>query len=100
MKLYLDDIRPTPDGWIHCRWPQDVIWYMVSYGPWIDEISLDHDLGNDYIGTGYDVLKWIEERVYYNSSFYVPKINLHTDNSVGRQRMQNTIKQIQKLKLR
>ena len=100
MKLYLDDVRPTPKGWIHCRWPEDVISYMASYGRRIDEISLDHDLGDDSIGTGYDVLTWIEEQCYYDSSFYVPEINLHTDNSVGRQRMKNAIQKIQKLKLR
>lgn len=86
MKLYLDDIRPTPEGWIHCRWPQDVISYMISYKSRITEISLDHDLGNDYVGTGYMVLEWIEEKCFYDSSFHVPKISLHTDNPVARKK--------------
>jgi hypothetical protein len=29
----------------------------------VQELSLDHDLGDDARGTGYDVILWIEEAV-------------------------------------
>lgn len=61
MKVYLDDERPTPEGWIGVRWPRDAIQLLETGN--VTEISLDHDLGNDEIGTGYTVLLWIEEAV-------------------------------------
>ncbi len=61
MKVYLDDERPTPDGWRLARWPEDVI-ALLKTGD-VTHISLDHDLGGDDRGTGYDVLLWIEQAV-------------------------------------
>lgn len=98
MKLYLDDVRPTPKGWVHCRWPQDVIWYLKNESN-ISVISLDHDLGNDYIGTGYDVLIWIEERVFNNPYYSVPDLLIHSDNSVARKKMQQAIDSIYRRKI-
>lgn len=54
-----------------------------------DHISLDHDLGDPEdpeIGTGYDVATWLEEQAYYGT---FPRISwdIHSANSVGRQRM-------------
>ena len=61
MKIYLDDERPTPDGWHGCRWPEEVIQLLNADG--VTQLSLDHDLGDDAHGTGYDVVPWIEEQV-------------------------------------
>ena len=61
MKLYLDDERPTPAGWTRCYWPDEVIEFLKT--DFVTEISLDHDLGDDPKGAGYDVLTWIEEAV-------------------------------------
>jgi len=66
MKIYLDDLRPTPDGWIHAYWPNEVIEYLKTGG--VEIISLDHDLGDDERGTGYDVVLWIEEAVQLKGS--------------------------------
>ena len=54
MKIFLDDERPTPNGWIGLRWPEEVIELLTTKN--VTEISLDHDLGDDAHGTGYDVL--------------------------------------------
>ena len=61
MKIFLDDERDPPEGWTLVRWPQEVI-DLLKTGK-VSEISLDHDLGDDRKGTGYDVLTWIEEQV-------------------------------------
>ena len=47
------------DGRVY--WPQEAI-RLLETGA-VDEISLDHDLGDDERGTGYDVVRWIEEAV-------------------------------------
>tara|TARA_R110002049_G_scaffold285698_4_gene467063 strand:- start:225547 stop:225711 length:165 start_codon:yes stop_codon:yes gene_type:complete len=54
MKVYLDDERETPQGWIRVYWPDEAIELLRSGE--VIEISLDHDLGDDNRGTGYDVI--------------------------------------------
>jgi hypothetical protein len=91
MNVYLDDCRKEPDGWVRVYWPQEAI-ELLKTGK-VKEISLDHDLGNDEIGTGYDVVKWIEEQVVLYG-FTPPKIYIHSANPVGRLRMQQGIDSI------
>lgn len=57
MKLYLDDERKTPVGWVRVFWPEEAIAWLKT--EMVTEISLDHDLGDDDRGTGYDVILWI-----------------------------------------
>ena len=52
----------------------------------VTELSLDHDLGDDERGTGYDVVLWIEEEVALRG-FTPPKIFVHSANSSARQKM-------------
>ena len=54
MKVYLDDERAAPAGWVDVRWPEEVIELLKTGN--VTELSLDHDLGDDGHGTGYDVL--------------------------------------------
>ena len=61
MKVFLDDVRAAPAEWILVKWPNEAIRFLKSGK--VSEISLDHDLGDDERGTGYDVLLWIEEQV-------------------------------------
>tara|TARA_R110000782_G_scaffold23881_8_gene62037 strand:- start:863 stop:1084 length:222 start_codon:yes stop_codon:yes gene_type:complete len=53
----------------------------------VTHISLDHDLGLDERGTGYDVLIWIEDAVA-TKGFVPPAIQIHTANSSARQKME------------
>jgi hypothetical protein len=94
MKVFLDDERPPPDGWKLVRWPEEVIALLKTEK--VTEISLDHDLGDDEHGTGYDVILWIEERVAMKN-FLPPKINVHSANSSARQKMEAGIKSIERL---
>lgn len=70
MKVYLDDERRTPTGWHRVYWPSEVIELLKKGG--VEEISLDHDLGDDDRGTGYDVVLWIEEAVFTNG--FIPPL--------------------------
>ena len=49
MKIYLDDIRTKPEGWIRVKTAQEAFELLRSNK--VFEISLDHDLGDDKNGT-------------------------------------------------
>ena len=94
MKVYLDDLRPTPEGWVRVFWPDEAIELLKSGD--VEIISLDHDLGDDKKGTGYDVVLWVEEAVV-TEKFSPPEIVVHSANSVGRAKMEAGIRSIYKL---
>lgn len=91
IKVYLDDERHTPDGWVRVYWPDEAI--ALLEGDTVAEISLDHDLGDDDRGTGYDVVLWIEEAVI-TRGFIPPKISVHSANSSACHKMELGIKTI------
>jgi len=92
MKIYLDDERSTPDGWVRVYWPEEAI-ELLKAGS-VTEISLDHDLGDDEHGTGYDVVLWIEEAVI-TQGFIPPRIKVHSANSSARHKMELGIANIE-----
>ena len=92
MKIFLDDVRETPEGYVRCYWPQEVIELLKTNQ--VTELSLDHDLGDDSIGTGYDVLTWLEEQVLCHSFTPPPVIKVHSANPVAKQRMLAAIQSI------
>lgn len=91
MKVYLDDVRNTPKGWVRVFWQDEAIKLLKTNK--VTEISLDHDLGDDERGTGYDVLLWIEEAVY-TSDFKPPLMTVHSDNASAKYKMNIAIKNI------
>ena len=92
-KVFLDDLRETPDGWVHTYWPEDAIELLKTGN--VTELSLDHDLGDDEHGTGYDVLLWLEEHVVLHG-FNPPKITVHSANSSARLKMEAAIQSIER----
>lgn len=106
-KLWHDDIRKPPDdSWTWwARTNEQARQLLVKYH--VHEISLDHDLGLDYIDVdkiqtddpdllmgsspeedGYDLVKWICERPHL-----VPgKITIHSWNPIGAKRMEACFK--------
>lgn len=85
MKVYLDDERPTPEGWVRVYWPEEAI-ELLKTGD-VSEISLDHDLGDDDHGTGYDIVLWVEKEVIIND-FTPPIMKVHSANSSARKKME------------
>ena len=92
MKVYLDDERLTPDGWTRVYLPDEAI-ALLKTGA-VTEISLDHDLGDDLRGNGYDVVLWIEERVAMHG-FVPPTMRIHSANVPARAKMENGIRAIE-----
>lgn len=97
MKVYLDDERVAPPGWVQTRWPKDTIALLESGN--VKELSLDHDLGDDEHGTGYDVLLWLEEAVA-TRGFKAPLCNVHSANSSARIKMEAAIRSIERFEER
>jgi hypothetical protein len=92
MKIWLDDIRPAPEGWIHCFTVSGTIAALVVHEQ-VEEISLDNDLGPD-TEEGYHVIRWIEQRVV-ESDYIPPVVNIHTANPAAARRMWSALEQIQ-----
>jgi hypothetical protein len=100
MKVWLDDVRPAPAGWVHVLTPEAAIDLLRSDD--VEEISLDHDLGLFTEGgkerTGYEVLVFIEREVAMGTAtFTLPEIHIHSANAVGRRRMSQAIQSIKRL---
>lgn len=94
MKVYLDDERVTPDGWVRIYWPNEAI-PLLETGE-VEIISLDHDLGDDDRGTGYDVVLWIEEAVALRG-FKPPLIVVHSANTSAALKMRAGIESIARI---
>ena len=94
MKVFLDDEREAPEGWVRAYWPNEVIDLLEKGG--VTELSLDHDLGDDERGTGYDVILWIEEAVAVRG-FAPPKIAVHSANSSASDKMRAGVESIRRL---
>lgn len=93
VKLWVDDEREPPDtSWVVARSYEaamDVLGACV-----VGRVSLDHDLG-DPAHDGYDVVKVLEARAACGS--YVPvQIECHSQNPVGRKRIEAAIESLNK----
>ncbi len=91
MKLFLDDERTAPEGWVRVRRPGSAI-KLLKTGQ-VTDLSLDHDLGNERRGTGYDVVLWIEEAVA-TEGFVPPKMTVHSSNASARAKMEAGMERI------
>ena len=100
MKVWLDDRREAPAGWVRVDSPSAVIDLLRCRN--VEEISLDHDLGlvdeQGWEITGYDVLTWIERELAMGSaSFKVPTIHIHSANAAVYKRMEQARDAIERL---
>lgn len=99
MKVWLDDERPAPAGWTHVRTADDAIAVLIAEEPFggVEELSLDHDLGDDAAGTGYDVLSHIEHELAHGYISSHPRLHIHTANPPARKRMEAAVASIERL---
>lgn len=94
MKVWLDDIREAPKGWVRTYCPDEVISLLRTGN--VEELSLDHDLGDDDKGTGYHVLLWVEMKQNFDKNFRIPKIHIHSANVSARKKMELAIESIER----
>ena len=82
MKLYVDDVRPTPPGFdVRAETAQQAIYVLQTMD--VTEISLDHDLGPPEAGTGYEIACWIEKAAYEKRIKPLSRMSIHSANPVG-----------------
>lgn len=95
MKVYLDDLRDPPEGWVLTKTAPETIALLAAGG--VTHLSLDHDLGEEPgVGTGYDVLTWIEEQVALHG-LEPPELDVHSANAGARPKMEAAIEAIRQL---
>ena len=86
--IWLDDLRdPLDHGFDYCgdlRWHKTFTefkdYISSALNILVEEIHLDHDLGSDLDGTGYDALLLIEEMLYGGDLKSLKTIYVHTSN--------------------
>lgn len=95
MKVYLDDERVTPAGFVRTYTAQETIDPLKANEGKVEVISLDHDLGDDpAVGNGYDVLLWLEEQVITNGFRPPDEVYIHLANSGAWQKMIAAVRSI------
>jgi hypothetical protein len=96
MKLWIDDVRPAPEGgdwfWAHSvREAKDLIdeieWDEYDDGEVIDLIDIDHDAG-DYASDGGDYIKLLDWLEATGRNY---PIRIHSMNPVGVENMRRII---------
>ena len=89
VKLWLDDIREVPEGWVWFKTAEEAIEALKS--GLYTEISFDHDLGDEFgldtLGTGYSVAVWIEEMAWLGQINRL-RWHIHSANPVGRRNIE------------
>lgn len=79
IKLYMDDERSTPEGWHRTYRVDDTMYWLSSRR--VTHLSLDNDLGSEDPATeGFNVLNRLEEWVFYDKTFPIPIITIHSAN--------------------
>ena len=84
MKLWIDDVRPAPDGYHWIKTANATLLYLTHCSDKIEIIDLDHDAGvyapqgGDYI----NILNYLEVRAYKGYKVK-SKFRIHSFNPVG-----------------
>ncbi len=105
-RLWIDDIRPAPDGWVEAKTVTEAIRLIHKFGYQLEEISLDHDIS--FPVTVGDVERpFPSPDTFHAVAFYIatyklfqdkvkkdlwhPKITIHTSNPDGAKAMKETL---------
>ena len=105
MKLWIDDVRPAPEGYVWARSTNDAIIIIKTLSSfldtvcyrvnepetlanmWFDVIDIDHDAG-DYVEQGGDFIKVLD---YMEEHHLKAPIRIHSANAVGVANMRRII---------
>lgn len=86
MKLWIDDIRPAPEGYIWINTTNAALRFIRQNSQVIELISLDHDAGtySSWGGDYIEVLKELERLTHVHKiDFSHIQFRLHSANPVG-----------------
>lgn len=92
IKLYLDDLRPIPNGFIGVRSFTAFVDYINQNGlP--NFISFDHDLGLEE--SGFDCARWLVNYCL-DKNKELPEFTIHSQNPVGKQNIESLLNNFKK----
>jgi len=92
-RLYLDDLRPTPEGFDRVYNYEEFVEYLERKGlP--DFISFDHDLGEDL--SGYDCAKYLVDYCLAHQ-FPLPNYQVHSQNPVGKENIERLLENFRRV---
>lgn len=95
IKIYLDDERKEPEGWDRTYTVEQTIFWLGSRR--VTHLSLDNDLGEGK-AEGYHVLDWLEEKIYFDKTFPLPEIQVHSANASRVEYMRRAAKNIERIR--
>ena len=88
MKLWIDDIRPAPNGFIWCKSVNQAKTAIIAYEHQYSCDNILIDLDNnaaDY----FKILDWLEEKNIVDTGYF---FKIHSKNPVGIMKMENIIR--------
>jgi hypothetical protein len=92
VKLWIDDLRPAPEGHLSFRTVNDALRYIRLNSDFIELIDLDHDAGDcakeggDYINILKEMQRLTRSPIHKLDFSHI-KFRLHSMNPVGVQNM-------------
>lgn len=93
VKVWVDDIRPAPDGYLWIKSTNEFVKFIDDNGlECIEVIDLDHDAG-DYASDGGDYIKCLDYLEFIGADGI--KVRVHSANPVGVAKMKAIIKKNQ-----
>lgn len=95
IKIYLDDERQAPSGWIRVYTVEQTIEFLKTRQ--VGFLSLDNDLGEG-LREGYLCLDFLEEQVYNDPTFPIPEITIHSANASRVQYMKQALNTIERIR--
>ncbi len=95
LKIFLDDLRPTPIGWTRVYTTAECLDLLLTRQA--THCSLDNDLGL-HQPEGYTVLNALEQLVFSDPEFPIPVLTIHSSNAARRQDMERAIQSIHRIR--
>ena len=88
MKLWIDDIRPAPDGFIWCKSVNQAKAAITAYEHQYSCDNILIDLDNDAYNY-FEILDWLEEKNIVDTGYF---FKIHSKNPVGIMKMEDIIR--------
>ena len=88
MKLWIDDIRPAPDGFIWCKSINQAKAAITAYEHQYSCDNILIDLDND-AADYFKILDWLEEKNIVDTGYF---FKIHSKNPVGIMKMEDVIR--------
>ena len=92
VKLYVDDVRPAPDGWTRAYTYEEAIEFLQTGS--VTHLDLDWNLGQGKDKTGITILEWLT-RALVARRIPRPEITVHNADPRARAAMLRMIAMLQ-----